>query len=242
MKAMKAARASSDFSRSRKMLALLADAGDELVARAAHQVARDLQRLRRLGGDRLGGGQTRRARDRPRRRPRRSGPPPWRARPKSLRRGRAARRPAGGRGSPGTSRLEPASGTSPRSTKGVRNTVRGVAKVRSQCRLIVVPMPTAMPSTPETIGFLRPGPAPAGNPRPPRRRSPPVAIAMKSARSLPDENAPGTPRKTWTRIGRIGVAVGERGRHRRVHGAGQRVLLVRTVHADDLHGAAPLDE
>ena len=41
---------------------------------------------------------------------------------------------------------------------------------------------------------------------------------------------------------RIGVAVGERRRHLGVHGAGQRVLLVRTVHPDHLHGAAPLDD
>ena len=38
--------------------------------------------------------------------------------------------------------------------------------------------------------------------------SPPVAIAMKSARSLPAENAPGTPRKTWHADRRIGVALG----------------------------------
>ena len=41
---------------------------------------------------------------------------------------------------------------------------------------------------------------------------------------------------------RIGVAVGERLRHRRIHGAGERVLLVRPVHADHLHRAAPFDD
>ena len=39
------------------MRRLLADARDQLVARAAHQVAGDLQRFRRLGGDLLGRGQ-----------------------------------------------------------------------------------------------------------------------------------------------------------------------------------------
>ena len=43
-----------------EMLAFLADAGDEFVARAAHQVAGDLQRLRRLGRDLAGGRQHRR--------------------------------------------------------------------------------------------------------------------------------------------------------------------------------------
>ena len=41
---------------------------------------------------------------------------------------------------------------------------------------------------------------------------------------------------------RIGVALGKGRRHFRVHGARQGVLLVRTVHADDLDGALALDE
>ena len=39
----------------------------------------------------------------------------------------------------------------------------------------------------------------------------------------------------------IGVARGERRCHRGVHGAGDGVLLVGAVHADDLNGAIPLD-
>ena len=41
---------------------------------------------------------------------------------------------------------------------------------------------------------------------------------------------------------RIGVTFGQRLGHCRVHGARQGVLLVRTVHADDLDGALALDE
>ena len=153
MNAMQAARASSDFSRSRKCSPSSADALAQFVAIAQHQVAGDFQRLRRLGGDCLGSGKHRRLKLVLRPRPDRSGRHPGPARPKTLRPAPRAQMPAAGPGRPGASRLEPASGTSPRSTKGVRKTVRGVAKVRSQCRLIVVPMPTAMPSTPETIGF-----------------------------------------------------------------------------------------
>jgi hypothetical protein len=74
----------------------------------------------------------------------------------------------------------------------------GVAKVRSQCRWIVVPMPIASPSTPETTGFF----AVASATRKPNTSlpwSPPMATARKSCKSLPDENAPGEPRKTCTR-------------------------------------------
>ena len=42
--------------------------------------------------------------------------------------------------------------------------------------------------------------------------------------------------------GRIGIAHGECGGHHLIHGAGERVLLVRPVHADHLDRAAALDD
>ena len=242
MKAIKAARASSDFSRCLEMLPLLAHARQQRFARAEHQVAGDLQRLRRFRGDEVRSLHHRRLEFGLPRRRRRSARPPSRARRKSLRRARAAQKPAGGRGWRAASRLEPASGTRPRSTKGVRKTVRGVAKVRSQCRLSVVPMPTAMPSTPETIGFCDPASArrkfhdfqPALAAGRDRHEIVEVVAGRKGARIPRGRHARGLSGSASPSASACG--------HRLIHGAGERILLVRAVHADHLDRPAALDD
>ncbi len=152
MKASKAARASALCRRSEEVAGLLVDAGNNLIAVTADQVARDVQRFRRLSGELGGGGQRRgfhligRANL-----PDKARFPCFVAREPS-----PAASSAKARWCPmmrGASRLDAASGTSARSTKGVRNWLRAEAMVRSQCRCMVVPIPIASPSTPDTIGF-----------------------------------------------------------------------------------------
>ncbi len=128
------------------------DAGNDLVRRTAHQVTRDLQRLGRFRGDRLCGGKNVALEivlvDDIVDQARRLG---------AVRR-KALAEAEQGKGlltadDPGDQQARSRLRHQPESTKGVRNTVRRVAKVRSQWRLSVVPMPTAMPSTPDTTGF-----------------------------------------------------------------------------------------
>src|SRR5262245_38041931 len=93
----------------------------------------------------------------------------------------------------GASRLEAASGIRPRLTNGVEKNASEPATTKSQWNSIVVPTPTATPLTAATIGLLQRTSvgrkSSAGRLRPPELS----AALRKSARSLPAENAPGTP-------------------------------------------------
>ncbi|QTK79433.1 hypothetical protein AT6N2_C1735 [Agrobacterium tumefaciens] len=106
----------------------------------------------------------------------------------------------------GTSRLEAASGTSARSTKGVLNRLRPEATVRSQCRFSVVPMPMASPSTPETSGFSKATSAFRSSSAASLPFPPDIAKARKSAMSLPAEKQPSVPRKATTRMSGLALA------------------------------------
>src|SRR5215472_16430383 len=86
-----------------------------------------------------------------------------------------------------------ASGIRPRLTNGVEKYASEPATTKSQWNSMVVPTPTATPLTAATIGLLQR--TSAGRKRSAGRLRPPeLSTALrKSARSLPAENAPGTP-------------------------------------------------
>src|SRR5262249_58183041 len=80
-----------------------------------------------------------------------------------------------------------------RLTNGVERYGSEAATTKSQWNSIVVPTPTATPLTAATIGLLQR--TSAGRKRSAGRLRPPElsAALRKSVRSLPAENAPGTP-------------------------------------------------
>ena len=88
----------------------------------------------------------------------------------------------------------PVSGTRPRCTNTQPNRARGVAMRTSHIDVNSAPMPIAGPSMAHTIGF---GHAISGDAARARRAPPPlrwsVGVSCRSDRSVPAQNAPGTP-------------------------------------------------
>jgi len=137
----------------------------------------------------------------------------------------------------GTNSDEAASGTRPRSMKGVLNVALGVAKTRSQCNSNVVPTPIAAPSTAATSGFC-------------------VAVSAfrKGKRFAVEFTALGGREKIAQIIAgrksrlvaqeqvhahlRVGVARCKRLGQRAIHGAGDGVLLLRPIESQALDAVA----
>src|SRR6266436_81355 len=124
--------------------------------------------------------------------------------------------------SSGASRLEAASGTSPRLTNGVEKRASVPATTKSQWNNMVVPTPTATPLTAATSGLLQ--------------RTSAAARALhrieKIRQVVAGGERPGHTRDQHATDGVAGVRAFERGGHRLIHGEGKRVLLVGPVHPD----------